>query len=171
MVNSLPFRTADEAAVAALLDILPKSIKEQQEYGGYILRIGSGQQIRFVSTPFPLQRTSKPKGGKLPPLKLPLQPPGAKLVAQIHTHPFDEDWYDEEVGITSIKKPARFSQDIDVPGQKAFEAAWQQISPGPIDMYVIDIHKEVDVLEARTKNGVSIVTERMVRQGSDLTSI
>jgi hypothetical protein len=170
MVNSLPFRTADEAAVAALLDALPKSIKEQHEFGGYILRTGNGQQARFVSTPFPLQRSSKPRGGSLPPLKLPLQPPGAKLVAQIHTHPFDEDWIDEEVGITSIKKPARFSP-LDLTGQKTFEAAWQQTSPGPIDMYVIDIHKEVDVLEARTKNGVSTVRERMVRSGSDLTSI
>ena len=167
MVNSLPFDTADEAAVAALLGILPKSIKEQHEFGGYIVRAG-GRQARFFSTPFPLQRSSKPRGGTLPPLTLPLQPPGATLVAQIHTHPFDEDVWDEDRNLATMTKPARFS-DVDLLGRKTFQAAWQRISPGPIDMYVIDIHKEVFVLESRTINASP--TERMVRPGSDLTSI
>jgi|tagenome__1003787_1003787.scaffolds.fasta_scaffold20630653_1 hypothetical protein len=169
MVNSLPFRTADEAAVAALRDILPKSIKEQHEFGGYILQTGSGQQARFFSTPFPLQRSSEPRGGTLPPLKLPLQPPGAKLVAQIHTHPFDEDFYGEEGVISTIVKPPRFSPDKDVPERRAFESAWQRISPGPIDMYVIDIHNQVDVLEG--KRGRLAERERMVKPCGDLTCI
>jgi hypothetical protein len=165
MANSLPFRTADEAAVAALLDILPTSIKKQHEFGGFIFRTGSGRQARFFSTP-PVM-SSGPTGGTLEaPKDL---PSGATIVATFHTHPFNEDWIDEEVGITSIKKPPRFSRDIDVPGRRAFEAAMQEISPGPIDMYVIDIHNEVDVLEGR--RGRRAERERMVRQGSDLTSI
>jgi hypothetical protein len=77
MSMSPPFRTADEAAVDALLGILPKSIKEQHEYGGYIVQIGSGQKARFFYT-IPLERTSQPEGGTQVPYK-PL--PGAKLIA------------------------------------------------------------------------------------------
>ena len=165
MSQSLPFRTADEAAVDALLGILPKSVKELHEYGGYIFRIGSGQQARFFYTT-PLEESSDPEGGTLPPPRL---PPGAKLIASMHTHPFDKDTYDEEGVLSTIHKPPRFSPDIDVPGRRDFEAAWQHISPGPIDMYVIDIHSEVDVLEG--KRGNLGERERLVREGSDLTCI
>ena len=165
MSKSLPFRTADEAAVAALDGILPKSIKEQHEYGGYIFQTGSGQQARFFYT-IPLERSSEPSGGTLRPPRL---LPGAKLIATMHTHPFDEDWYGEEGVISTIVKPPRFSPDKDVPGRRAFESAFQQISPGPIDMYVIDIHSEVDVLEG--KRGRRGERERMVRSCSDLTCI
>ena len=165
MSLSLPFRTADEAAVDALRGILPKSIKEQHEYGGFIFQIGSGQQVRFFYT-IPLVRSSKPEGGTLPP---PLIPPGAKLIATMHTHPFDEDTYGEEGVISTIVKPPRFSPDKDVPGRRAFESAFQRISPGPIDMYVIDIHNEVTVLEG--KRGTRSERERMVRSCSDLTCI
>jgi hypothetical protein len=165
MSKSLPFGTAAEAAVDALLGILPKSIKEQHEYGGYIFQIGSGQQAKFFYT-IPLERSSEPRGGTLPPPRL---LPGAKLIATMHTHPFDEDTYDEEGVISTIVKPPRFSPDKDVPGRRAFESAWQQISPGPIDMYVIDIHNEVSVLEG--KRGTQSERERMVRSCSDLTCI
>jgi hypothetical protein len=165
MSQSLPFRTADEAAVAALDGILPKSIKEQHEYGGFIFQIGSGQQARFFYTT-PLERSSEPRGGTLRPPRL-LR--GAKLIATMHTHPFDEDTYGEEGVISTIEKPPRFSPDKDVPGRRAFESAFQQISPGPIDMYVIDIHNEVNVLEG--KRGRLSERERMVRSCSDLTCI
>jgi hypothetical protein len=165
MSNSLPFGTADDAAVNALDGILPKSIKERQEYGGYIFQIGSGQQAKFFYT-IPLERSSEPRGGTLPPPRL---PPGAKLIATMHTHPFNEDTYGEEGVISTIVKPPRFSPDQDVPGRRAFESAWQRISPGPIDMYVIDIHNEVDVLEG--KRGTRSEKERVVRSCSDLTCI
>lgn len=165
MSKSLPFGTADEAAVDALLGILPKSIKEQHEFGGYIFKIGSGQQAKFFFT-IPLVRTSEPDGGTLPP---PILLPGAKLIAIMHTHPFNKDRYGEEGVISTIVKPPRFSLDRDVPGRRAFESAWQQISPGPIDMYVIDIHNEVSVLEG--KRGTQSERERMVRSCSDLTCI
>jgi hypothetical protein len=165
MSKSLPFSTADEAAVDALLGILPKSIKEQHEYGGYIIQIGAGQQAKFFYT-IPLVRSSEPRGGTLPP---PTLLSGEKLIATMHTHPFDEDTYGEEGVISTIVKPPRFSPDRDVPGRRRFESAWQRISPGPIDMYVIDIHNEVDVLEG--KRGGRSEGERMVRSGSDLTCI
>jgi hypothetical protein len=165
MGKSLPFSTADEAAVDALVGILPKSMKEQHEYGGYIFQIGSGQQAKFFYTT-PLERSSEPRGGTLPPPRLPQE---AKLVATMHTHPFNEDTYGEEGDLSTIVKPPRFSPDQDVPGRRAFESAWQRISPGPIDMYVIDIHKQVDVLEG--KRGRRSERERMVRSCSDLTCI
>jgi len=167
MSKSLPFATADKAAVDALLGILPKSIKEQHEYGGYIymLETGGGQQGKFFYT-IPLERSSEPRGGAMPP---PRQLPGAKLVATMHTHPFNEDTYGEEGVISTIQKPPRFSPDKDVPGRRVFELAWQNISPGPIDMYVIDIHKEVSVLEGA--RGTRGERERMVRSCSDLTCI
>jgi Domain of unknown function (DUF4329) len=164
MSLSLAFRTADEAAVDALLSILPKSIEEKHEYGGYIWQIGSGQRSFFYT--IPLEKSSEPQGGTLPP---PRRPPGAKLVATMHTHPFNEDVYGEEGVISTIEKPPRFSPDKDVPGRRAFEAAWQQIEPGPIDMYVIDIHNEVDVLEGR--RGRRGERERVVRECGDLTCI
>ena len=165
MGKSLPFGTADEAAVDALLGILPKSIKEQHEYGGFIFQSGSGQQAQFFYTT-PLERSTEPTGGTLPPPRL---LPGAKLVATMHTHPFNEDTYGEEGVISTIVKPPRFSPDRDVPGRRAFESAFQRISPGPIDMYVIDIHNEVNVLEG--KRGRRSERERMVRSCSDLTCI
>ena len=165
MSKSLPFDTADKAAVAALVGILPKSIKEQHEYGGYIFQSGSGQQAKFFYT-IPLERSSEPRGGTLPPPRL---LPGAKLIATMHTHPFDEDSYGEEGVLSTIVKPPRFSSDKDVPGRRQFEAAWQRISRGPIDMYVIDIHNEVDVLEG--KRGRLSERERMVRSCGDLTCI
>lgn len=165
MSKSRPFGTADEAAVDALLGILPKSIEKKHEYGGYIFQIGSGQQAKFFYN-IPLEMSSEPRGGRLPPPKL---PPGAKLIATMHTHPFNEDTYGEEGVLSTIVKPPRFSPDEDVPGRRAFEAAWQQISPGPIDMYVIDIHNEVTVLEG--KRGTQNERERMVRSCSDLTCL
>jgi hypothetical protein len=164
MSNSLPFDTADKAAIDALVGILPKSMKEQHEYGGYIFRTGSGRQSRFCYS-LPLARTSKPIGGTLPP---PTLLPGATLVAQMHTHPFDEDWYGEEGDLSTIVKPPRFS-DIDAHGRRAFEEAFQRIATGPIDMYVIDIHREVTVLEG--KRGTRRESERMVRSCGDLTCI
>jgi len=162
MSFSIPFNTADAAAVDALTGILKKSIDEKQEYGGFIFR---NQQGRFFYT-IPLVRSSQADGGTLPP---PSIPRGAKLVATMHTHPFDEDTYDEPGVISTITKPPRFSADRDVPGRRAFEAAMQQISPGPIDMYVIDIHNEVDVLEGkRGRRGERV---RMVRDCGDLTCI
>jgi len=165
MGMSLPFDTADKAAVDALSGILPKSIKEQQEYGGFIFQIGSGPRAKFHFA-IPLEKSSEPKGGTLPPPRL---LPGAKLVATMHTHPFDEDTYGEEGVISTIEKPPRFSSDKDVPGRRAFEAAMQRISPGPIDMYVIDIHNEVSVLEGR--RGTRSERERMVKACGDLTCL
>src|SRR5262249_36331883 len=165
MSQSLPFRTADEAAVDALLRILKKSIHEQYEYGGYIFKIGSGQKAKFYYTT-PLERTSEPRGGTLAPPRLPRE---AKLIATMHTHPFNQDQYDEEGDLSTLHKPPRFSDDKDVPGRRAFEAAWQQTSPGPIDMYVIDIHGEVTVLEG--KRGGQKERQRMVVSGFDLTAI
>ena len=165
MGKSLLFDTADKAAVDALLGILPKSIEQKHEYGGFIFQSGSGQQAKFFYT-VPLEKSSEPKGGTLPPPRL---LPGAKLVATMHTHPFDEDFYGEEGVLSTIVKPPRFSPDVDVPGRRAFEAAFQRISPGPIDMYVIDIHKEVSVLEGQ--RGRRGERERMVRSCSDLTCI
>jgi hypothetical protein len=163
MGQSLPFGTADEAAIAALDGIMQKSIKERQEYGGYIFQIGSGKEAKFYYTT-PLDKSSDPRGGTLPPPKLPAD---AKLIATMHTHPFNEDTYDDPDDPSTLVKPPRFSQDQDVPGRRTFEAAWQKRSPGPIDMYVIDIHNEVDVLEGkRGKRGES---ERVVRKCSDKT--
>jgi hypothetical protein len=161
MAQSIPFDSADAAAVAALDGILPKSITEKHEFGGYIFQIGN----KFFFTT-PLVRTSEPRGGTLAPPTLPQR---AKLIASMHTHPFDEDTYGEEGVLSTIEKPPRFSPDIDVPGRRAFELAWQQIEPGPIDMYVIDIHSEVDVLEGR--RGRRPERERMVRSCGDLTCI
>lgn len=165
MGQSHPFATADEAAVDALLGILPKSIKEQWEYGGYIFQSGSGRQAKFFYT-IPLEKNSEPRGGQQTP---PRPPQGAKLIATMHTHPFNEDTYGEEGDLSTLVKPPRFSSDKDVPGRRAFEAAWQRISSGPIDMYVIDIHNEVDVLEG--KRGTRSERERMVRSCSDLTCL
>jgi hypothetical protein len=163
--NSLPFGTADEAAVDALSGILPKSIKEQHEYGGFIFQSGSGPRAKFFYT-IPLEKSSEPRGGTQPPPRL---LPGAKLIATMHTHPFDEDWYGEEGVLSTIVKPPRFSSDKDVPGRRAFEFAFQRISPGPIDMYVIDIHYEVSVLEG--KRGTRSERERMVKACGDLTCL
>jgi hypothetical protein len=161
MSLSLPFKTADEAAVAALLEILPKSIKQLHEYGGYIYKIDG----KFYYNK-PMEMTSDPDGGTYP---APRPPARAKLVAQIHTHPFNEDKYGVEGDLSTIVKPDRFSKDRDVPGRRAFEAAWQSTSPGPIDMYVIDIHGEVSVLQG--KRGSQPEKERQVRDCGDLTCI
>jgi hypothetical protein len=167
VVKSRPFDSADEAAVDALLCILPTSIREKHEYGGYIFQIGTPRP-KFYYT-IPLVRSSEPTGGTLPP---PRPPPGAKLIATMHTHPFDEDWYGEEGVLSTIVKPPRFSPDLDVPGRRQFEEAWHQFSTstGPIDMYVVDIHREVSVLEGK-RGPRGSERERMVRSGSDLTSI
>ena len=162
MSNSLPFDSADKAAVHALQAYLPKSMQHPKwEYGGYIFKIGT----KFFYD-IPLKKSSEPRGGRLTP---PTLPPGATLVASMHTHPFDEDTYGEEGVLSTIVKPARFS-DEDVAGRKAFEASWQANHPaGPIDMYVIDIHGEVSVLEG--KRGARAERERTVRECGDLTCI
>ena len=162
MSNSLPFDTADKAAVHALLAYLPKSMQHPLwEYGGYIFKIGA----KFYYD-IPLKKSSEPRGGTLPP---PTLPPRATLVATMHTHPFDEDSYGDEGVLSTIVKPARFS-DEDVAGRKAFETNWQSNHPsGPIDMYVIDIHREVSVLEG--KRGKQGERERMVRPCGDLTCV
>lgn len=165
MSNSHPFDSADKAAIDALQSILPKSIQKNHEYGGYIFQMQSGGKTKFFYS-IPLEMTSEPRGGTLPPPKL---PPGAKLVATMHTHPFNEDKYGEPGVFSTIEKPPRFSKDKDVPGRRLFEAAWQQVSPGPIDMYVIDIHGEVSVLEG--KRGLRPERERMVRECGDLTCL
>jgi hypothetical protein len=166
MSYSLRFNTADAAAIDALDSIVAKSMKELHEWGGHIFRIGSGQQTKYIYST-PLQRTTQPRGGELPPARIP-NLPGAKLVAVMHTHPFNEDTYEKPGDISSITKPPRFS-DEDRTGRRALEVAMQNISPGPIDMYVIDIHNEVDVLEG--KRGNQNERERMVRDCSDLTCI
>jgi hypothetical protein len=104
----------------------------------------------------------------MPPVPTP--PRGATLVATMHTHPFDEDFYGEEGDITTITKPDRFSKDQDVPGRRDFERRWQATHPssGPINMYVRDIHGEVAVLEGKS-GGRS--DERVVRPATDLTGI
>lgn len=162
MAKSRLFKTADEAAVDALRGALPKSMREKHEYGGFIYRIGSPPKFFYMT---PLLKSSQPRGGSL---TVSATPPGAKLVAQMHTHPFDEDFYGEEGVLSTIVKPARFS-DVDVKGRDDFEKALQSVSQGPIDMYVIDIHREVSVLER--KLGSSKATERQVRPAADLTGI
>ena len=158
-LKSRLFKTADEAAVDALRGALPKSMREKHEYGGFIYRIGSPPKFFYCT---PLVKTSQPKGGSL---TTPAKPPGATLVAQMHTHPFDEDFYGEDGVLSTIVKPPRFS-DVDVKGRDDFEKA---LSQGPINMYVIDIHREVSVLER--KPGSSTATERQVRPADDLTGI
>lgn len=163
MSNSLPFHSADKAAVYALSHQLETSIKDKWEYGGYIFRIGTKY---FYDVP--LKKSSEPEGGTMAPV--PTLPRGATLVATMHTHPFDRDFYAEEGNISTITKPARFSVDKDVPGRRNFETAWQaNHSAGPIDMYVIDIHGEVAVLEG--KRGTRAERERVVRPATDLTGI
>jgi hypothetical protein len=164
MSNSLPFASADQAAVDALTRTLPRSIEDKWEYGGYIFQIGT----KFVYD-VPLKKSSEPQGGTMAPV--PTLPRGARLVATMHTHPFDEDFYGEEGVLSTITKPARFSPDKDVPGRRAFETAWQANHPaGPIDMYVIDIHREVSVLEGK-RGTRRAERERMVRGPADLTGI
>lgn len=164
MSNSHPFDSADQAAIDALVGIMPKSMQKHHEYGGYIFQMESGGKTKFFYL-IPLEMSSEPKGGTLPPPKL---PKGAKLVATMHTHPFNEDTYDDEDDPKTLVKPPRFSQDVDVPGRRKFEAAWQRISPGPIDMYVIDIHGEVSVLEG-SRGKKQPERERMVRRCTDQT--
>jgi len=164
MSLSISFRTADEAAVAALVGILQKSIDEKHEFGGFIFQTGSGRQARFAFS-VPLEKSSDARGGTLSPPRI---PSGAKLVATMHTHPFNEDFYGEEGVISTIEKPPRFST-VDVQGRRDFEAAMQRISPGPVDMYVIDIHAEVTVLQGR--RGTPPERERTVKECSDLTCL
>lgn len=163
MSNSLFFGSADQAAVHALDHVMQKSIKEQWEYSGYIFKVGD----RFCFDD-PLRKSSEPKGGVMPPV--PPLPRGGTLVATMHTHPFDEDFYAEEGDITTITKPDRFSQDKDVPGRIEFERRWKATHPtsGFINMYVLDIHGEVNVLEGK-RTGPA--TDRVVRPATDLTGI
>ena len=74
-IKSRPFDSADEAAVDALLGILPKSISDKHEYGGYIFQIGTPRPKYYYTVP--LVKSSQPTGGRF---RLPNHPQEQSLL-------------------------------------------------------------------------------------------